>query len=95
MNSSLRQKRKRNRITVAAAVAAVAVAVITRKYKKNWQGKETPKFREPMEMRTGWRMMNAIDKWGKRDSPKLIRNNRLRTNNNPNNSNYKCKKIQK
>ncbi|KAA6360505.1 MAG: hypothetical protein EZS28_043968, partial [Streblomastix strix] len=64
MNKSLRQKRKRNKIIVAAAaVAAVAVALITRKYKKTGQGKETRRFREPMETRTGWRMMNATDKW--------------------------------
>ncbi|KAA6372959.1 MAG: hypothetical protein EZS28_031513 [Streblomastix strix] len=63
MNSSLKQKRKRNRIVVAAAVVAAAVAVTARNYKKTGHGKETRKFREPMEMKTGWRMMNATDKW--------------------------------
>ncbi|KAA6394082.1 MAG: hypothetical protein EZS28_010391 [Streblomastix strix] len=92
---SLRQKRKRNRIVAAAAVAAVTVAVIATKYKKIGQGKETWKFHEPMEMRTSWRMMNAIDKRRKRDRSNLIRNNRLRTNNNPNHDNHKWKKIQK
>ncbi|KAA6385516.1 MAG: hypothetical protein EZS28_018958 [Streblomastix strix] len=58
MNNFLRQKRKRNRI-----VAAAAVAVIAKKYKKIGQGRETQQFREPMEMKTGWRMMNATDKW--------------------------------
>ncbi|KAA6360761.1 MAG: hypothetical protein EZS28_043712, partial [Streblomastix strix] len=51
----------------AAVVVAVAVTVTIRKYKKIGQGKETRKFREPMEMRTGWRMMNAIDRWRKRE----------------------------
>ncbi|KAA6374005.1 MAG: hypothetical protein EZS28_030468 [Streblomastix strix] len=58
MNNFLRQKRKRNRIVVAAAVVAVAVAVavavIARRYKKIGQGKETRKFREPMETRTDY-----------------------------------------
>ncbi|KAA6344181.1 MAG: hypothetical protein EZS28_052258, partial [Streblomastix strix] len=41
-------------IVVAAVVVVVAVAgaVTTRKYKKIGQGKETRKFREPMEMKT-------------------------------------------
>ncbi|KAA6397612.1 MAG: hypothetical protein EZS28_006863 [Streblomastix strix] len=55
------QKRKRNKAVVAA------VAVIARKYEKIGQGKETRKFREPMEMRTGQRMMNAINKLRKRN----------------------------
>ncbi|KAA6355686.1 MAG: hypothetical protein EZS28_048789 [Streblomastix strix] len=49
MNRTLRQKRKRNRIVAAAA----AVAVAARKYKMIGQGKETRRFREPMEMKTG------------------------------------------
>ncbi|KAA6394641.1 MAG: hypothetical protein EZS28_009828, partial [Streblomastix strix] len=46
-----------------AAVAAVAVVVTATasKYKKMGQGKETRQFRELMEMRTGWKMMNATD----------------------------------
>ncbi|KAA6358108.1 MAG: hypothetical protein EZS28_046366, partial [Streblomastix strix] len=94
MRHFLRQKRGRNRI-VAAAVAAVAVTVIARKNKKIGQRKETRKFREQMERRIGWRMINAIDKWRRRDRSNLIRNNRLRTNNNPKHDNHKWKKIQK
>ncbi|KAA6394324.1 MAG: hypothetical protein EZS28_010150 [Streblomastix strix] len=88
MDRFLRQKRKRNRIIVAAGVV-VAVAVAARKYKKIGQGKETRRFREPMEMRTGQRMRKAIDKWRKIDKLNLIRNNRLRTNNNPNHDYHK------
>ncbi|KAA6395738.1 MAG: hypothetical protein EZS28_008740 [Streblomastix strix] len=74
-NNSLRQKRKRDRIVVAVAVVAVAiaVAVTARKFKKFGQGKETRKFREPMEMRTGWRMINATDKWRNRDRSNSIK----------------------
>jgi hypothetical protein len=82
------QKRKRNKAVVAVAVAA-------RKYKKIGQGKETRRFREPMEMKTGRRMMNATDKWRRRDRSNLISNNWLRTNNNSNYNNHKWKKTQK
>ncbi|KAA6361679.1 MAG: hypothetical protein EZS28_042794 [Streblomastix strix] len=66
-NSFLRQKRTRKVVAAAAAVAVVvvvvAVAVITRKYKMIGQGNDTRQSREPMEMKTAWRMMNATDKW--------------------------------
>ncbi|KAA6359667.1 MAG: hypothetical protein EZS28_044805, partial [Streblomastix strix] len=65
-NNSLKQKRKRNRVVVVVvAVVAVAVAVTARKYRKIGQGKETRQFCESMETRTGWRMMNATNKWRK------------------------------
>ncbi|KAA6364959.1 MAG: hypothetical protein EZS28_039515, partial [Streblomastix strix] len=83
-------KRERNRVIVAAV--AVAVAVTARRYKKIGQRKETRRFREPMEMKTGWRMMNATDKWRRKDRSNLIRNNKLRTNSNPNHNNHKWKK---
>ncbi|KAA6363192.1 MAG: hypothetical protein EZS28_041284 [Streblomastix strix] len=69
-------KRKRNRIVVAAAAvaAAIAVAVAARKYMKSGQGKEARKFREPMEMRTAWRMINATDRQRKTNRSNLIRN---------------------
>ncbi|KAA6355675.1 MAG: hypothetical protein EZS28_048797, partial [Streblomastix strix] len=70
MNRSLTQKQKRNKAVVVAAVVVVAVAA--RKYKITGQGKETRRFCEPMEMRIGWRMMNATDKWRKRDRSNLI-----------------------
>ncbi|KAA6312333.1 MAG: hypothetical protein EZS28_055944, partial [Streblomastix strix] len=89
MNRSLMQKRKRNKAVVVVVVAAA------RKQKKTGQGKETKRFCEPMEMRIGWRMMNATDKWRKRDRSNLISNNWLRINNNPNPNSRKWKKIQK
>ncbi|KAA6311574.1 MAG: hypothetical protein EZS28_056100, partial [Streblomastix strix] len=70
MNRSLIQKRKRNKAVVVAVVVVVAVAVM--KQKRIGQGKETRRFCEPMEMRIGWRMMNATDKWRKRDRSNLI-----------------------
>ncbi|KAA6319340.1 MAG: hypothetical protein EZS28_054832, partial [Streblomastix strix] len=90
------QKRKRNRVAAAVVVAAVAAVVTTvRKEKKIGLEKEIRQFREPMEMRTGQRTRNAIDKWRKIDKVNLIRNNSLRTNNNPNHNNHKWKRIQK
>ncbi|KAA6364639.1 MAG: hypothetical protein EZS28_039833 [Streblomastix strix] len=85
------QKRKRN---LSVVVAAVAVAATASKYKKIGQEREIRQFRESIETRTGWRTMNAIDKWRKRDKLNLIKNNRQRTNNNPNHNNHRCKKIQ-
>ncbi|KAA6354304.1 MAG: hypothetical protein EZS28_050167, partial [Streblomastix strix] len=93
MKSFLMQKLKRNRV-VAAAVAAV-VAVAAKKYKKIGQGRETQQFRESMEMKTGWRMMNATDKWRRRDRSCLTRNNKLKPNCNSNHNSYKWKKTQK
>ncbi|KAA6365596.1 MAG: hypothetical protein EZS28_038878 [Streblomastix strix] len=96
MRQCWRQKRRRNRVAAAEVVVAVAAAVATiRKGKKIGQGKGIRQFREPMEMRTGQRRRNVIDKWRKIDKLNLIRNNKLRTNNNPNHNNHKWKRIQK
>ncbi|KAA6361069.1 MAG: hypothetical protein EZS28_043404 [Streblomastix strix] len=75
----LMQKQKRNRIVIAAAVA-VAVTVTALKYKKIGQEKETQQFRELMETRTGWRMMNATDKQRKKDRSNSIENTNTNMN---------------
>ncbi|KAA6379918.1 MAG: hypothetical protein EZS28_024555 [Streblomastix strix] len=68
-----RQRRRRNKVAAAAVVVVeVAVAATIRNQKKIGQGKEIRQFREPMEMSTGQRMRNAIDKWRKRDKLNLI-----------------------
>ncbi|KAA6388232.1 MAG: hypothetical protein EZS28_016240 [Streblomastix strix] len=74
MRHCWRQKRKRNRVAAAAAVvvAVAAVAATIRREKKIGQGKGLRQFREPMVMRTGQRMKNAIDKWRKIDELNLI-----------------------
>ncbi|KAA6343349.1 MAG: hypothetical protein EZS28_052317 [Streblomastix strix] len=91
------QKRKGNKVVVVAAVIVVAVAVtaLASKYKNIGQEKEIRQFREPMETRTGWKMMNTTDKKRKRDRSNSIQNNRLKNNNNLNHNNHKRKKIQK
>ncbi|KAA6382724.1 MAG: hypothetical protein EZS28_021749 [Streblomastix strix] len=53
MRRSWRQMRERNKTIVVAA------AVLVNKYKKNVLENETRQFRELMEMRTDWNMMNA------------------------------------
>ncbi|KAA6362619.1 MAG: hypothetical protein EZS28_041854 [Streblomastix strix] len=65
-NSSLRQKRKRNK---GGVVAAVAAATTAGKYKKIGQGKETKRFREPMEMKT--EPIGYKEKESERKQPKL------------------------
>ncbi|KAA6364143.1 MAG: hypothetical protein EZS28_040328, partial [Streblomastix strix] len=87
-------KRITNKVVVEAGVVAVAVSITANKYKKIGQGREIRQLHEQMEMRTGWRMMNAADKWRKRDKSNSIENNKLRTTNNHNRSNYKCKSPQ-
>ncbi|KAA6365647.1 MAG: hypothetical protein EZS28_038827 [Streblomastix strix] len=62
-------------VTVTAtATVTVTVTVTASKYKKMGQGKETRQFREPMETRTGWKMMNATDRQTKRDRSKINEN---------------------
>ncbi|KAA6395854.1 MAG: hypothetical protein EZS28_008625 [Streblomastix strix] len=69
MRQSWKQKLKRNKAVVVAAVVTEAEAVTAkaRKYKKIGQEKETRQFCEPMETRTGWKMMNATERQRKRD----------------------------
>ncbi|KAA6340051.1 MAG: hypothetical protein EZS28_052563 [Streblomastix strix] len=62
MKKSLMQKRNKN---IAAAIAAVAV--IFKKFRKIGQEMEILQPHEQQEMRTGQRMMNATDKWRRRD----------------------------
>ncbi|KAA6383739.1 MAG: hypothetical protein EZS28_020737 [Streblomastix strix] len=90
-----RQKQKRNRVVVVAAVVAVVVTITASKYKQILQGKEILLFREPIETKTGWKMMNTSDKWRKTDRWNSIENVMLKINNNPYHNNYTCKKIQK
>ncbi|KAA6382809.1 MAG: hypothetical protein EZS28_021661 [Streblomastix strix] len=86
---------KKSSSSCNSVAAVVAVIVTASQYTKIGQGKEMQQFREPMETRTGWRMMNATDKQRKRERSISKENNRLRTNNNPNYNNHKCKKIRK
>ncbi|KAA6392307.1 MAG: hypothetical protein EZS28_012167 [Streblomastix strix] len=96
MKNFWKQKQKRNRVVVVAAVVviAVAVTVTASKYKNIGLGREIRQFHEPMETRTGWRIMNATNKWRKRDRSNSIENIKLRTTNNPNHNNHKWKRIQ-
>ncbi|KAA6364568.1 MAG: hypothetical protein EZS28_039904 [Streblomastix strix] len=88
------QKRKRNRIVAVVAAATVVEEEEEEedKYKKIGQGKEILQRNEPMETRTGQRMMNATNKWKNRNRSNMKENNRLRTSNNPNRNNHKDKR---
>ncbi|KAA6403505.1 MAG: hypothetical protein EZS28_000970 [Streblomastix strix] len=89
------KSQKRNIVEVIAAVVAVLVTASVSKYNMIGQGKETWQLHEQMETRTDQKMMNATDKQRKRDRLNSIENTRLRTNNNPNHNNRKCKRIHK
>ncbi|KAA6393227.1 MAG: hypothetical protein EZS28_011244 [Streblomastix strix] len=95
MKQSWMWNQKRNKGVVVTVVAVAAVTIIASKYKKIGQGKETWQFCEPMETRTGWRMMNATDQQRNRDRSDSIENYKLRTTNSPNHNNHKCKNILK